>query len=71
MVEAETAFIESLEELLKVMENLIKDVTSKIVGKCTDDVRTLRSAAGNEDSLSVLEKPFEVMTYEEAIFFHR
>ncbi|PNF28535.1 hypothetical protein B7P43_G14337 [Cryptotermes secundus] len=68
MVEAETAFIESLEELVKVMENLIKDVTSKIVGKCTDDVRTLRSAAGNEDSLlSVLEKPFEVMTYEEAI----
>lgn len=68
MVEAEAAFIDSLEELMKVMENLIKDVTSQIVGKCTEDVRTLRSADGNEDSLlSVLKKPFEVMTYEEAI----
>ena len=72
MVETETAFIASLEELLKVMENLIKHATSKVVGKCTDDVQTLCSAAGNEDSLlSVLEKPFEVMTYEEAILFHR
>lgn len=67
MVEAEAAFIESLEELMKVMENLIKDVTSQILGKCTDDVQTLRSADGNEDLLSVLEKPFEVMTYEQAI----
>ncbi|XP_023726947.1 probable asparagine--tRNA ligase, mitochondrial, partial [Cryptotermes secundus] len=68
VVKSETAFIESLEELMKVMENLIKDVTSKVLGKCTDDVQTLCSAAGNEDSLlSVLEKPFEVMTHEEAV----
>ena len=68
MLEAESAFIESLQELMKVMENLTKDVTSKIVGKHTDNVRTLRSAAGNVDSLlSVLEKPFQVMTHEESI----
>lgn len=68
MVEAEAAFIESLEELMKVMENLIKDVTSQIMGKYPDDVGTLQSADGNEGSLlPVLEKPFEVMTYKQAI----
>jgi asparaginyl-tRNA synthetase len=68
MVEAEAAFIESLEELMKVMENLIKDVKNQIMGKCTDDVGRLRSSQGNQDSLlSALDKPFEVMTYEQAI----
>ena len=51
LVVAETAFIESLEEFMKVMDYLIKHVTSKVVGKCTDGVQTLCSAAGNEDSL--------------------
>jgi asparaginyl-tRNA synthetase len=68
MVEAEAAFIDSLEELMKVTENLIKDVTNQIMGRCTDDVGRLRSAEGNEGALlSVLEKPFEVMTYEQAV----
>lgn len=68
MVEAEAAFIVSLEELMNIMENLIKNVTSQVIGKCADDVEMLHSSDGIEGSLlSLLQKPFEVMTYEQAI----
>jgi asparaginyl-tRNA synthetase len=68
MIEAEIAFIESLEELMKVMEDMIKNVTNQVMEKCADDVEILHLADGNESSiLSVLEKPFEVMTYEQAV----
>lgn len=68
MIEAEAAFIESLEELMNIMENFIKNVTSHVMQKCADDVEMLHSSDGNEGSiLSLLQKPFEVMTYEQAI----
>jgi len=68
MIEAEAAFIDSLDELMKVMENLIKYVTSQVMEKCADDVEMLQLTDGNEGfALSVLERPFEVMTYDQAI----
>ncbi|XP_021924777.1 probable asparagine--tRNA ligase, mitochondrial isoform X2 [Zootermopsis nevadensis] len=68
MIEAEAAFIESLEELMNIMENLIKNVTSQVMQKCADDVELLHSSDGNEGPVvSLLQKPFEVMTYEQAI----
>ncbi|XP_069680528.1 asparaginyl-tRNA synthetase [Periplaneta americana] len=68
MIEAEAAFIESLDELVKIMECMIKDVSKQIMEDCTDDVQILHSSDGNEGSImSVLEKPFQVMTYDQAI----
>lgn len=68
MIEAEAAFIDSLDELMNVMENLIKHVTSQVMEKCADDIEMLRLADGNEGlALSILERPFEVMTYDQAV----
>ena len=68
MIEAEAAFIDSLDELMNVMENLIKHVTSQVMEKCADDIEMLRLADGNEGlALSILERPFEVMTYDRAV----
>uniref|UniRef100_A0A4W3GC58 asparagine--tRNA ligase n=1 Tax=Callorhinchus milii TaxID=7868 RepID=A0A4W3GC58_CALMI len=38
MVEAELAFTESLEDIMKVMENLFKSATSHILSECPEDV---------------------------------
>jgi asparaginyl-tRNA synthetase len=67
MIEAEAAFIDSLDELMKVMENFIKHVTSEVMEKCADDVETLHVADGNEGiALPGFERPFEIMTYDQA-----
>jgi asparaginyl-tRNA synthetase len=53
---------------MNIMENFIKNVTSQVMQKCADDVEMLQSSDGIEGSvLSLIQKPFEVMTYEQAI----
>ncbi|PSN35927.1 putative asparagine--tRNA ligase [Blattella germanica] len=68
MIEAEAAFIESLTDLLKIMESMIKDVITAVLDKCADDIQMLNSSYENKDVVSnLLQKPFEVMTYDEAL----
>ncbi|KAJ9595835.1 hypothetical protein L9F63_012990, partial [Diploptera punctata] len=68
MIEAEKAFLVSLEDLMKIIEDMIKTVTNKVADKCAADLQTLHSSNNNEGSIiSILGKQFEVMTYDKAI----
>ncbi|XP_063228412.1 asparaginyl-tRNA synthetase isoform X2 [Bacillus rossius redtenbacheri] len=70
MVEAEVAFLDSMSELLSIMENLIKDVTARVLDECEDDVQVLlgRDDAGQALNASqVVKQPFVTMTYKEAV----
>ena len=67
MIEAEKAFIDTLEDLMKIMENMIKSVSNNLRNNCAADMHTLHTSEENEDPvLSILEKPFQVMTYDKA-----
>lgn len=67
MVEAEAVFIHNIQDLLKIMEKLIKQVSLKLLNDCENEIKTISSK--NEDSLTYdyLNKEFGVITYEQAI----
>ena len=63
MLEVEIAFIKHIEDLISVVEKLIKEVTSHIMNKCGDD---LQKCTEHRRDVSWIEKEFKVMTYSEA-----
>lgn len=66
MLEAEMTFVENLEDVIDVIESLLKGVSKRILDKCEVDVSTARE---NQDAdLSWVDKPFPIITYDEAIW---
>lgn len=64
MLEAETAFVDNLGEVVSLIENLLKYVTKNVLSNCEDDVYYLR---GKDCHIDWLDKPFIKVTYDEAI----
>ncbi|KAH9512723.1 Asparaginyl-tRNA synthetase [Bulinus truncatus] len=71
MVEAELAFIEKMEDLSSLMENLVKYIVKKILDSCPEDLSLfLKFVAGSnhkEILKKITESSYERMTYTEAI----
>ncbi|XP_051521251.1 probable asparagine--tRNA ligase, mitochondrial [Myxocyprinus asiaticus] len=70
MVEAEIAFTESLEDLMKVIENLFKTTTEYVLSHCSDDVDLFHKyiTPGHRDKVDLmLKRKFNVISYTEAI----
>uniref|UniRef100_A0A9J8AIQ6 asparagine--tRNA ligase n=1 Tax=Cyprinus carpio carpio TaxID=630221 RepID=A0A9J8AIQ6_CYPCA len=58
MVEAEIAFTESLEDLMKVMEDLFKAATEHVLSSCAEDVELFHkyTAPGRRDQVDLMLK---------------
>uniref|UniRef100_A0A8D0BJH8 asparagine--tRNA ligase n=1 Tax=Salvator merianae TaxID=96440 RepID=A0A8D0BJH8_SALMN len=70
MVEAELSFVERLQDIMQVMEDLFKRVTEMVLSRCPHDVELFhrRLAPGQEAKLEqMLKSPFVTMSYTEAI----
>ncbi|KAA0702335.1 putative asparagine--tRNA ligase, mitochondrial [Triplophysa tibetana] len=70
MAEAEIAFTESLEDLMKVMENMFKATTEHVLSRCADDVELFHKyiAPGHKDQVDlIMKRKFHVISYTEAI----
>ncbi|KAJ8965239.1 hypothetical protein NQ317_006205 [Molorchus minor] len=65
MVESEIAFLEKLEELIQIIEELIKSVTKSLLNRCEDDIQLF--CTENKISFTWLDKNFPILTYSEAI----
>ncbi|GLV35193.1 Asparaginyl-tRNA synthetase mitochondrial [Carabus blaptoides fortunei] len=65
MIEAETAFISELGDVMTVIEKLVKYVTESVANKCADDIVCVSESANV--NLSWLNKPFVTLTYDEAL----
>ncbi|XP_060530715.1 probable asparagine--tRNA ligase, mitochondrial [Cylas formicarius] len=64
MLEAEIAFLTKLEDLMGIIEDLIKSVTQILIDKCAGDIEMCR---GDKRDFTWLNKNFEVVTYKEAM----
>nr|XP_009913433.1 PREDICTED: probable asparagine--tRNA ligase, mitochondrial isoform X4 [Haliaeetus albicilla] len=70
MVEAELSFTESLEDIMQVMEDLFKTVTSTVFSKCPRDVELFHKyiAPAQKDRLAkTLKNKFVIISYNEAM----
>ncbi|KAM6933340.1 asparaginyl-tRNA synthetase [Xenentodon cancila] len=70
MVEAEISFIQSLEDLTKVMEDMFKSATEHVLAHCVEDVDLFHKhvTPGHRDTVeAMLTETFPVITYSEAI----
>ncbi|KAM4683684.1 asparaginyl-tRNA synthetase isoform 2-T2 [Amazona ochrocephala] len=70
MVEAELSFTESLQDIMQVMEDLFKTVTSTVLSKCPHDVELFHKyiAPGQKGRLEqMLKKRFVIISYSEAV----
>ncbi|KAK2846691.1 hypothetical protein Q5P01_009690 [Channa striata] len=70
MVEAEVSFTQSLEDLIKVMEDMFRSTTHHVLAHCAEDVNLFHKhvSPGHRDTLDgMLKKRFPVITYSEAI----
>ncbi|KAM7330491.1 hypothetical protein ACRRTK_009680 [Alexandromys fortis] len=70
MVEAEIAFIDSLQDLMQVMEELFKATTEMVLANCPEDVALCHRfiAPGQEDRLEhMLKNNFLIISYTEAV----
>ncbi|KAG8187396.1 hypothetical protein JTE90_016940 [Oedothorax gibbosus] len=69
MIEAEIAFITSLEDLFKAVENCIKEIIENITQNCVNEIQFLSQDLKNHDTYinNLLSKPFVQMSYEESI----
>ena len=65
MLEAEQGFIDSVEDITKTIEDMIKIVTGQLLNSSIADIEN----AGNRkvDFFSWLDKPFITITYREAV----
>ncbi|XP_054884512.1 probable asparagine--tRNA ligase, mitochondrial [Poeciliopsis prolifica] len=75
MVEAEISFTESLEDLTKVMEDVFRSATQRVLASCAADVDLFHRhvTPGHRDTVeAMLNKSFPVISYTEAIdILHR
>ncbi|XP_009949696.1 PREDICTED: probable asparagine--tRNA ligase, mitochondrial, partial [Leptosomus discolor] len=70
MVEAELSFTESLQDIMQVMEDLFKTVTSTVLSKCPRDVELFHKyiAPAQKDRLEqMLKNKFVRISYNEAV----
>ncbi|XP_068927046.1 asparaginyl-tRNA synthetase isoform X3 [Petaurus breviceps papuanus] len=70
MVEAEMSFVESLQDIMQVMETLFKATTEAVLSNCPEDVELLHKfvAPGQKDKLEqMLKNKFLIISYTEAI----
>ncbi|XP_050189724.1 probable asparagine--tRNA ligase, mitochondrial isoform X1 [Myiozetetes cayanensis] len=70
MVEAELSFTESLQDIMQVMEDLFKTVTSTVLSKCPRDVELFHkyvSPAQKDRLEQILKNKFVTITYSEAV----
>nr|XP_006979959.1 probable asparagine--tRNA ligase, mitochondrial isoform X1 [Peromyscus maniculatus bairdii] len=70
MVEAEISFVESLQDLMQVMEELFKAATEMVLSNCPEDVELCHKfiAPGQKDRLEhMLKNNFLIMSYTEAV----
>ncbi|GBN70480.1 putative asparagine--tRNA ligase, mitochondrial [Araneus ventricosus] len=69
MIEAEIAFIEKVEELLKIVETCLKKVTDSIMENCPEEVDFIVKDVKNYDHYikNFSSKPFVRMPYKDAI----
>ncbi|KAM3837497.1 asparaginyl-tRNA synthetase [Vipera latastei] len=70
MVEAEVFFVDTLQDIMQVIEDLFKTVTDRVLAKCPQDAALFhkRMAPGHEAKLEkMLKNPFLIMSYTEAI----
>ncbi|KAG5868850.1 hypothetical protein JTB14_031090 [Gonioctena quinquepunctata] len=64
MLEAEVAFLEKVEDLMTIIEKLMKNVTKTIMDKCEEDILQCQEDRPN---FTWLDKRFPVLTYDESI----
>ncbi|XP_005038374.2 PREDICTED: probable asparagine--tRNA ligase, mitochondrial [Ficedula albicollis] len=70
MVEAELSFTESLQDIMQVMEDLFKTVTSTVLSKCPRDVELFHKyiAPAQKGRLEqILKHKFMIISYSEAV----
>lgn len=66
MIEAESAFVSNLEDIMDIIENLIKSCTKNVLNKNRADFETFKTDPEINFNLNWVDKPFAVLTYEEA-----
>ncbi|NXX43048.1 SYNM protein, partial [Tricholaema leucomelas] len=70
MVEAELSFTESLQDIMQVMEDLFKTVTSTVLSKCPRDVELFHNyIAPAQKVINVTEKTCSPLTHFGLLFF--
>lgn len=67
MVEAEEAFVSSLDVLLQRTEGVVRAVFSSLVGTCEQDVAAVAPPGHVQAVQEALDKPFARLTYTECI----
>nr|XP_045002463.1 probable asparagine--tRNA ligase, mitochondrial [Jaculus jaculus] len=70
MVEAEISFVENLQDVMQVMEELFKAVTMTVLSNCPEDVELCHKyiAPGHKDILEhMLKNKFLIISYTEAV----
>ncbi|KAL0972665.1 hypothetical protein UPYG_G00193090 [Umbra pygmaea] len=70
MVEAEISFTQTLESIMKVMEDLFRSTTEHLLARCPDDVALFHKHVKPRHNINVdlmMKKRFNVITYTEAI----
>ncbi|XP_065737938.1 asparaginyl-tRNA synthetase isoform X4 [Phocoena phocoena] len=70
MVEAEISFLESLQDLMQVMEGLFKTTTMTVLSNCPEDVELCHRfiSPGQKDRLEhMLKNNFLIISYTEAV----
>lgn len=66
MIEAEKCFVDSIEDLTNIIEDMMKTVTRDVLDRCEGDIVNASPDRCRGD-YSWLDKPFPTMTYAEAI----
>lgn len=65
MLEVETAFSDSIEDLTNLIEKLLKGVTSRTLDKCNEDILKVHNKS--LEDFAWVQKNFPIVTYEEAV----
>ncbi|KAK7788313.1 hypothetical protein R5R35_011965 [Gryllus longicercus] len=66
MLEAEAAFMDNLDDLLKMMEKFIKNITTEVANECERDIRMLQDEEAKLHVNNLIKKPFQVLNFNEA-----
>ncbi|XP_037029732.1 probable asparagine--tRNA ligase, mitochondrial [Bradysia coprophila] len=66
MIEAEKCFVDSIDEVMRTIEDMMKAVTRDVLDKCEEDVVNASPNRCRGD-YSWLDKPFPAVSYAEAI----
>lgn len=68
MIEAEVAFLDKMEDLLLLMEKLVKYVTRKVLSNHEQEISNYRKLLSLPDFnfSKIVDQPFTVMTFDDA-----